>query len=54
VAVAQLLLEYTVDVNIENKYECTALHEAALRGREAMLRVLLKHGANPNAKDKNE
>ncbi len=51
--VAQILLvDYSADVDIQDNHGCTALHGAALRGREEMLRLLLKQGANPNIKDK--
>ena len=51
--VAQILLiDYSADVNIQDKYGCTALHGAALKGREDMLELLLEQGADPNIKDK--
>ena len=31
----------------------TALHDASLRGHSRIVRVLLEHGANANAQDRN-
>ena len=52
-SVAQILLvDYNADVDVQDGYGCTALHGAALRGREQMLQLLLKHRADPNVTDK--
>ena len=46
VGIAQLLLERGVDVNARAKNSLTSLHEAALKGKVEVVRVLLDHGAN--------
>ena len=51
--VAKWLLENTAcNVNHQNYAGQTALMMASLFGREDMIRLLLKHGANPNLKDR--
>jgi ankyrin repeat protein len=45
-----LLIELGFDVN--TMYRTAPLHEAAMRGNLAMIRLLLEHGADPNARDR--
>uniref|UniRef100_A0A1I8HX91 ANK_REP_REGION domain-containing protein n=1 Tax=Macrostomum lignano TaxID=282301 RepID=A0A1I8HX91_9PLAT len=50
--VAQLLLTKAPElVNIEDRQECRPLHWAACHGSEAMLELLVRHGAELNAPD---
>ena len=51
VCIAQELLARGVDVNAQSKCHRTPLHLASYLGRSAIARVLLEHGAKPNAKD---
>ncbi|KAN0142123.1 Ankyrin repeat-containing domain protein [Lactarius tabidus] len=51
VGIAQMLLERGVDVHARNKFHATALHLAALSGRPDIVKLLLDHGANPNAEN---
>jgi len=52
--IARLLIERGVDVHTRNENGETALHDIARYGRNAAetMRVLLKSGADPNARDK--
>ncbi|KAL9485361.1 hypothetical protein ACSS6W_004150 [Trichoderma asperelloides] len=50
----QLLLDKGADITSENRYERTALHEAAINDHIALCRVLLENGANINAIDSNQ
>jgi ankyrin repeat protein len=52
-AIATVLCENGADVNAANSdhLQRTALHEAASRGNETLVQLLLKHGAQPDAKD---
>ena len=52
VSITRLLLGRGVDVHAIDKYENTALHCAAFRARPGITTVLLDHGANTNAKNK--
>jgi ankyrin repeat protein len=45
-----LLLDRGADVNAKNGDGKTALHLAAMRGRETVFRILLKHGADSSVK----
>lgn len=47
-----LLLSAGADVSARNEEASTALHEAAGAGNMAVVELLLKHGANPDALDK--
>ena len=53
ICIAQELLERGVDVNAQSHWQHhkTPLHLAYSCGRPAFARVLLEHGAKPNAKD---
>lgn len=53
VKIAQLLIESGADVNAvtTGELELTALHGAAARGNLDLIRLLIKHQANLNAKD---
>ena len=53
VDLARLLLEHGTDVNMRstNKFKWTLLQEEAFMGRPKIARVLLDHGANPNAEN---
>ena len=52
-SIARLLLERGVDVNAREKKDCwSSLHEAAMRGRVEVVRVLLDHGANAKLETK--
>ena len=44
-----LLIELGFDVNARSR--AAPLHEAAMRGNVAVIRLLLEHGANPNLRD---
>jgi cytohesin len=49
---AELLLKRGADVMVRNKEtSATPLHEAAMKGHADVVRVLLAHGADPNAYD---
>lgn len=50
-AVVQLLLEHDADVDAQNIYAKTALHEAAFYGSEAVVRLLLNSDADIDARD---
>ena len=50
----QLLIQYNADFHVKDKYGCTALYGAALKGCHAMVQLLLHEGADPNAQDKDE
>ena len=43
----KLLLEYDADPDIGNKYGDTALHMACRQGYKEIVKLLLKHNANP-------
>jgi hypothetical protein len=45
----RLLIELGFDVNARER--TAALHEAAMRGNLAIIKLLLDHGANPNLRD---
>jgi ankyrin repeat protein len=51
VRVARLLLERGVDVNAEDEDHDSPLRSACYSGKLEIARVLLHHGANPNAKN---
>jgi len=53
-SVVQLLLDCGVDVNAQAKDGSTLLHVAASRGAAKVAHMLLKHGANLEAKDNND
>lgn len=44
-----LLIELGFDANAVNR--TAPLHEAAMRGNQEMIRLLLEHGADPNVRD---
>ncbi len=46
----QALLEAGVDCEVRDSYGMTALHQATVLGREAALKLLVMHGANPDAR----
>lgn len=48
--VKSLIEEEDIDVNSADNMSCTALHEAALRGYDAIVEYLLSEGANIDAK----
>ena len=50
--ITEILLEYGVDVNAQDMENTTALHLASYSGSVEISRVLLSHGASPNAKRK--
>ena len=52
VAIAQLLLQRSVDVHAQDKDSDTPLHSTAFSGMLDIARVLLDHGANVNAENK--
>ncbi|XP_028131929.1 uncharacterized protein LOC114327487 [Diabrotica virgifera virgifera] len=47
----KLLVERDVNVNATDKYDCTLLHWAALKGHSGVAEFLVDKGANVNAKD---
>ena len=47
----RMLIEAGADVNAVNEADFTALHGAALRGLNEVIRVLVDHGTNINARD---
>ena len=51
-SILELLLENKADVSLANHEGMTPLHNLARGGLAANLRILLKAGANPSAKDK--
>src|SRR6266702_5258325 len=53
VRVARLLLEHSVDVNLQLKHTWTSLHFASTYGKRAIVQLLLDHGANANAESEN-
>src|SRR6476646_2524961 len=46
-----ILVEAGADVNAVNEADFTALHGAAFRGLDEVIEMLVKHGANINARD---
>ena len=50
--IARLLLERGSDANARRKDHWTALHVASHLARHEIMRILLDHGANPNAKNR--
>jgi ankyrin repeat protein len=53
VNVVTILLEYNVDINIENNDGMTALHWAAQKGDLVVLKLLVEKGAKVDSTDKN-
>jgi len=49
---ARLCLEQGTDVNATNSQGFTAMHGAANRGFDAMIKLLVEHGAKVDVKDK--
>lgn len=47
----QAAVELGGDVNATNEYGMTALHAASFIGADSIVEFLIKHGANPDAKD---
>ncbi|KAF3934759.1 Ankyrin-1 [Dactylellina cionopaga] len=47
----ELLVQHKADINAKDKNGATPLHIAVSRSRISMVRLLLKHGANPKAQD---
>jgi ankyrin repeat protein len=47
----KILVEAGADVNAVNEADFTALHGAAFRGLDEIIRYLVEHGANINARD---
>ena len=52
--IVQLLVRSNADINLQDAYGFSALHRAALIVREAMTRLLLERGPNPNLRDKDQ
>ena len=50
-AIIRDLLEHGAPVNAQQEAAWTALHEAARSGRQDMIDLLLKYGADPTAKN---
>jgi uncharacterized protein len=48
----QICLDHGADINAANSFGDTALHGAAQRGADDIVRFLVSKGANPNAKNK--
>jgi ankyrin repeat protein len=42
----RLLLDHGADPNVRDKWNETLLHKALIKGNVAMLRLLLRHGAD--------
>jgi hypothetical protein len=51
-SMAFLLLDYDLNINLENNDGQTALHMAALKGRTSMLVFLISNGASLNVEDR--
>jgi ankyrin repeat protein len=50
---ARLLIESGADVNVQDGYKNTPLHDAAAMGNVEVVRMLLDHGANIDVIDEN-
>lgn len=50
--VAELLVKNGTNVNSCDLWKFTSLHEAALKGKLEIVKLLLKHGADPNRKNR--
>ena len=52
--IAKILIDAGADVNLQSEFGNTALHFACEEERDVLIKLLLKSGANPNIKNKND
>ncbi len=50
--VAELLVKQGAAVNVADLWKFTPLHEAAAKGKYEICKLLIRHGADPNKKNR--